>query len=59
MLSEIEGCCTEFREEFRQALGSRDELPDDWENTAVEVKKVFDVYDLLDRGRRLGGGMRK
>lgn len=48
-----------FTEEFRQALGSREELPDDWENTAVGVKKkLFNVYDLLDKGKRLGGEMK-
>ena len=36
-----------FTEEFRQALGSREELPDDWERTAEvmreSAKKVFGV----------------
>ena len=33
-----EDCCEEFREEIRQALGGKEELPDDWTTTAKVVR---------------------
>ena len=42
-----EGCCEEFREEIRGALGGEEELPDDWTTTASIVsdtaRKVLGV----------------
>lgn len=31
-------CCAEFREELRQALGSREELSHNWERTAEVLR---------------------
>ena len=33
-----EDCCEEFREEIIQALGGKEELPDDWTTTAKVVR---------------------
>ncbi|KAK3566841.1 hypothetical protein QTP86_004554 [Hemibagrus guttatus] len=42
-----EGCCEEFRQKLRQALGGQVVLPDDWETTAEVIRetgrKVLDV----------------
>ena len=35
-----EDCCEEFREEIRRDLGGKEELPDDWTNTANVVRET-------------------
>ena len=35
-----EECCVEFREEIREVLGGREELPEEWETTARYVREA-------------------
>lgn len=47
-----EKCCSEFRKELRQALGGREESPDDRESTAewMNVKMCLRNGDVQEQG---------
>lgn len=48
-------CCAEFREELRQALGSREELSHNWERTAEVLRTEERRQGHLVEERRRSG----
>lgn len=49
---EVEECRTEFRTKLRWALGVREELPADWERTAVVLKETAEKVFGVTSGQR-------
>ncbi|KAK3527989.1 hypothetical protein QTP86_013101 [Hemibagrus guttatus] len=47
-----EGCCEEFRQTLRQALGGQVVLPDDWETTAEVIRETGRKVLGVSSGRR-------
>ncbi|KAK3521007.1 hypothetical protein QTP86_015761, partial [Hemibagrus guttatus] len=47
-----EGCCEEFRQKLRQALGGQVVLPDDWETTADVIRETGRKVLGVSSGRR-------
>ncbi|KAK3519649.1 hypothetical protein QTP86_002806, partial [Hemibagrus guttatus] len=47
-----EGCCEEFRQNLRQALGGQVVLPDDWETTADVIRETGRKVLGVSSGRR-------